>query len=341
MLPSTKPIYLFVALCIILAIALVLNLSWGSVAIPFKDTLAILMGQESEKASWHYIILNYRLPKAIVALLVGMALPISGMLMQTLFRNPIADPYVLGLSSGSSLGVAIVVLGGRFMPSVVQVFIWSAFALNLASIVGSLFVLLIVLLVLRKVGETMTLLVIGLMFSSFAGALVSILAYFSSAEELQKFTFWAMGSLGNLSWSHVLLMSGAIFIGLLLSIVTLKSLDALLLGENYAKSLGVSLRKNRYLIILSTALLAGTATAFAGPIAFIGLAIPHFTRRLFRTSTHRVLFVGNLLLGSILMLLSDTVSQLPGSSYVLPINAITSLIGAPVVVHILLKRRNF
>ena len=336
---SRKHIVLFIGLFLCVLLAFVLNLSYGSVAIPIDQTIQIIWGQPADKASWEYIVMGYRLPKAVVAILVGIALPISGMLMQTLFKNPMAEPYVLGLSSGASLGVALVILGSSFLPPFLQGLGTSPFIVTLASIIGTLWVLLVILLVLKKVKDTMTLLVIGLMFSSFTGALVGVFAFFSSAEELQKFTFWSMGSFGNQTWEGILMMAIGILIGLVWSVFTLKSLNALLLGENYAKSLGVDVEKNRYYIIIATALLAGTATAFAGPIAFVGLAIPHFTRVLFKTSSHHVLFIGNILIGSILLLISDTISQLPGSSFVLPINAITSLIGAPVVISILLKKR--
>ncbi len=336
---SRRHSILIAALLVTFLCAFLLNMSVGSVHIPVADTFRILTGGEAAKPSWEYILLSYRLPKALVAILVGLALPVSGLLMQTLFRNPMAEPYVLGLSSGSSLGVALVILGGSLFPAAVQHYFSSPFSISIASVSGSFIVLLVVLLVLQKVKDTMTLLVIGLMFSSFSGALVSVLTYFSSAEELQRFTFWAMGSLGNQTWTAIHIMMAGIIIGLLISIVTLKPLNAFLLGEKYAHSLGVPIVKIRYFIITATALLAGTATAFAGPIAFVGLAIPHITRITFKTSNHVVLFTGNLLIGSTVLLISDTLSQVPGASFVLPINAVTSILGAPVVIAILLKKR--
>jgi iron complex transport system permease protein len=201
-------------------------------------------------------------------------------------------------------------------------------------------VLLLILLVSSSLRDTATLLIIGLMFSSFTGAIVSVLTYFSSAEQLQKFTFWSMGNLGNLSWQNIIILAIVISIGLLLSLISIKSLDALLLGENYAKSMGLNIRKSRYIIIIATSLLAGSITAFAGPIAFIGLAVPHLAKLLFQTSNHKILFGSTILIGAILMLFCDMVSQMPGMELTLPINAITSIIGAPIVIWLLVRKRS-
>jgi len=336
-----KQAYLAFGLFLLLLLFFIINLSTGSVYIPFKKVVSILMFQECEKESWKYIILNYRLPKAIVAILVGIALSVSGMLMQTLFKNPMADPYVLGLSSGSSLGVALVILGSGLLPIAIKGFLTSSLAIVFASIIGSLAVLFIILLVARKVRDTMTLLIIGLMFGSFAAAIVGVLSYFSTAEDLKRFTFWALGSLGNLSWNIIAIMTMAIIIGLAISFRYIKTLNALLLGENYARSLGVNIKKSRLFIILATAILTGACTAFAGPIAFIGLAIPHISKIIFKSSNHFVLFFANILLGAIILLLCETLCQLPGESYTLPINAITSIIGAPVVIYLLLRKSGF
>ncbi|WP_409024861.1 iron chelate uptake ABC transporter family permease subunit [Flavobacterium sp.] len=320
---------------------LVLNISFGSIAIPVKEVLKSLTGSQASKETWEYIILNYRLPKAITAILVGMGLSISGLLMQTLFRNPLAGPYVLGLSSGSSLGVAFVILGAGFLPSFVAEYFLSSYGIMLASCLGSFLVLLLVLLVSSKLRDTTSILIVGLMFGSFSGAIVSVLAYFSSAAELQKFTFWSMGSLGNLSWNQILLLFTSVIFGLFLSFTNIKSLDALLLGENYAKSMGINFRKSKFIIIIATSILAGSITAFAGPIAFVGLAVPHIAKIIFKTSSHSVLFWGTLILGAIVMLFCDMVSQLPGSDIILPINAITSIVGAPVVIWLLVRKNHF
>ncbi len=319
---------------------IIANLSLGQVQIPVEAVLKSLMNQPT-KDTWHYIIINFRLPKAIVAILVGMGLSSCGLLMQTLFRNPLAGPYVLGLSSGSSLGVAFVVMGAGFLPAVFSEILLSSFGIVFASCLGSFMVLLAVLIVARKLRDTNTILIVGLMFSSFSSALVGILTYFSSAEQLQKFTFWTMGSLGNLPWSSILFLSIAVFMGLLICVFSLKSLDTLLLGENYARSMGLNVSKSRYLIIAATSLLAGSITAFAGPIAFIGLAVPHLAKMIFQTSNHWILFWSTLLIGASIMLLCDTVSQLPGFDFTLPINAITSIIGAPIVIMLLVRRKSF
>ncbi len=307
-------------------------------SIPVKEVFKSLSGAIASKDTWEYIIVNFRLPKAITAVLVGMGLSISGLLMQTLFRNPLAGPYVLGLSSGSSLGVALIILGAAFLPSLVSEILLSSYGIIVASCLGSFLVLLLVLIVSSRLRDTATILIVGLMFSSFTSAIVSVLTYFSSAEQLQKFTFWSMGNLGNLSWQNILILGVTVAVGLLLSLISIKSLDALLLGENYAKSMGLNIRKSRYIIIIATSLLAGSITAFAGPIAFIGLAVPHLAKLLFQTSNHKILFGSTILIGAILMLFCDMVSQMPGIEFTLPINAITSIIGAPIVIWLLVQR---
>jgi iron complex transport system permease protein len=329
---------LFLSLTLLLVLALLLNISLGQVAIPFKEVIKSLFGSPASKETWEYIIVNFRLPKAITAILVGIGLSISGLLMQTLFRNPLAGPYVLGLSSGSSLGVAFVILGAGILPLSLADFLLSSYGIILASCLGSFMVLLLVLSISKFLRDTMTILIAGLMFSSFASAIVSVLTYFSSAEKLQKFTFWSMGSIGNISWQNILILFIAVTIGLLISLFSIKSLDGLLLGENYAKSLGLNIKKSRRMIILATSILAGSITAFAGPIAFIGLAVPHLSKLIFQTSNHLVLFWSTILIGAIIMLFCDMVSQMPGFDFTLPINAITSIVGAPIVIWLLVRK---
>lgn len=313
----------------------------GQVAIPIKEVFKSLLGSSASKETWEYIIINFRLPKAITAILVGMGLSTAGLLMQTLFRNPLAGPYVLGLSSGSSLGVAFVILGASVLPIAFAETLLSSFGIILASCLGSFLVLLLVILASQKLRDTATILIVGLMFSSFTSAIVSVLTYFSTAEQLQKFTFWSMGSLGNLSWENIIMLTIAVTLGLAMSLFSIKSLDALLLGENYAKSMGLNIQKSRYIIIVATSILAGSITAFAGPIAFVGLAVPHVSKLLLQTSNHRILFWSTLLTGAIIMLLCDMISQMPGMDFTLPINAITSIIGAPVVIWLLVRKRSF
>lgn len=327
-------------LLLIIAVCLfALDISLGSVTIPFQEVLTSLTGGKASKETWEYIIINYRLPKAITAILVGIGLSISGMLMQTLFRNPLAGPYVLGLSSGSSLGVALVILGSGFLPAFYTDMLVSSYGIIIVSCIGSTLVLLAILLISQRLRDTMVILIVGLMFGSFTNAFVGVLSYFSSAEQLQKYTFWSMGNLGNLSWTSILILAIAIMVGMVLSFISIKPLDALLLGESYAKSLGVNFKKSRLMIILATSILAGSITAFAGPIAFIGLAVPHMAKLIFQTSNHKVLFWSTSLIGISIMLFCDMISQVPGSDFTLPINAITSIIGAPVVVWLLVRKR--
>ncbi|WP_222984465.1 iron ABC transporter permease [Flagellimonas meishanensis] len=337
---STKS-YRFSFLLIFIALMLswLLNISSGSVNIPFDKTLSLLFGGQIEVESWQYIIWNFRIPKAFTSVLVGGGLALSGLLMQTLFRNPLAGPFVLGISSGASLGAALLLMGISLFSGFTSLTILGDASLAIAASIGSFLVLLVVMLVAQRIKDTMALLIIGLMFGSITSAIVSVLAYFSSAENLQRFIFWSFGSVGNLSNQQVLLLSAIVFLGVLLSILSIKSLNAYLLGEHYAQSLGVSLRKSRLMVIIATGLLAGGITAFAGPIAFVGLAVPHLTRQIFDTMEHRILIPAVFLYGAILMLLCDTLAQLPNSASVLPINAITSLVGAPVVIWLLVRKR--
>jgi len=338
-LPNSKTYKIsFLVLILILIICFFVNISFGSVSIPLKSIFNSLLGS-SDNESWQYIIQNYRLPKAFTAILVGSGLGISGLLMQTLFRNPLAGPFVLGISSGASLGVALVLLGSGFFGGVFTTLLISKWSVVIAASLGSFLVLLAVLMVSSKVRDTMAILIIGLMFGSITAAVVSVLSYFSSAEQLQQYIFWGFGSLGNLSWYELLVFFSIYVVGILLSIVSIKGLNTLLLGENYAKSLGLNIKQSRLIIIIATSLLAGTITAFAGPIAFIGLAIPHMTRQIFNTSNHKILLPAVFLFGAIVMLICDSIAQLPTSDYTLPINAITSLIGAPVVIWLLVRKR--
>jgi iron complex transport system permease protein len=315
------------------------NISLGSVSIPTKEVFSSLTGGTSSKETWQYIIVNYRLPKAIAAVLVGMGLSISGLLMQTLFRNPLAGPYVLGLSSGASLGVAMIILGAAFLPESVASVLLSSYGVVLASSLGSFLVLMAVLVVSYRLRDTMAILIVGLMFGSLTSAIVGTLSYFSTAEQLQKFTFWSLGNLGNLSWTSILILFICVLVGLLLSLFSIKPLNALLLGENYARSLGLNYKKSRLIIIFATSILAGSITAFAGPIAFIGLAVPHIAKLIFQTSNHFVLFWSTLLFGASIMLICDSISQVPGGDITLPINAVTSIFGAPIVIWLLIRKK--
>jgi len=336
MTPKTK--YSFIILSILLLLCFIMNICLGSVSIEFNDVVTGIFGF-SKNESHQYIVQNYRLPKAITAILVGSGLGISGLLMQTLFRNPLAGPFVLGVSSGASLGVALLILGSGLFGGILSSLLLSKWSIVIAASLGSFLVLLAVLAVSSKVRDTMAILIIGLMFGSITAAIVSVLSYFSSAEQLQQYIFWGFGSLGNLTWNELLILFLIYLFGLLFSVFSIKALNTFLLGENYAKSLGLNIKKSRLIIIIATSLLAGTITAFAGPIAFIGLAIPHLTRQIFATSDHKILMPAVFLFGAIVMLICDIIAQLPASDYTLPINAITSLVGAPVVVWLLVRQR--
>jgi len=338
---SKREQLLFGLLFVIFILFLSLNISLGSVSIPIIDVLKGLSGGKMEKESWEIILWNFRLPKAITAILIGIALSISGLMMQTLFRNPLAGPYVLGLSSGASLGVAFVILGAGILPSFLEGFLVSNYGIVLASSLGSFLVFLTVILVSQKMKDTLSILIIGLMFGSFTSALVSVLSYFTTAEKLQKFTFWSMGSISNLSWNEISLLGIIILIGITLSYMIIKPLDALLLGEKYAQSIGVNYKKTKIIIVIATSILAGSSTAFAGPIAFIGLAVPHIAKILFQTSRHHILFLSTIFIGSITMLVCDTIAQVPGYELTLPINAVTSIVGAPIVIWLIVRKKQF
>ena len=324
---------------VLLLIAFLINISLGSVSIPLDNVLAALFGGDVDKESWRYIITDYRLPKALTAIFVGSGLALSGLLMQTLFRNPLAGPYVLGISSGASLGVAIIIMGASLFGGVFTSYLNSGYSIAIASSLGSFLVLFAVVVASARLRDTMAILIIGLMFASLTASVVSVLAYFSSAAQLQQYMFWSFGSLGNLGWQELSILGVTVGIGVIVSIFCLKNLNALLLGEHYAKSLGVNIKKNRFLIIVATSLLAGSITAFAGPIAFIGLAVPHLVRLVIKTTNHLILMPAVLCFGAILMLICDAIAQLPNSEFTLPINAITSLVGAPVVIWLLVRKR--
>lgn len=330
---------LFSILIIGVVFLFLLNISLGSINIPIKDVYTSLLHGSCSKESWNYIILNYRLPKAIVAILIGIGLSISGLLMQTLFRNPLAGPYVLGLSSGASLGVAVVILGASLLPISLSEFFLSSFGIIIASSLGSFFVLISVLVIAKRLRDTMAILIVGLMFGSLTSAIVGSLTYFSSAEQLQKFTFWSLGNLGNLTWNSIGILTCCVTLGILLSVFSIKPLNALLLGENYARSLGINYKKTKYIILFATSILAGSITAFVGPIAFVGLAVPHIAKLVFQTSNHKILFWSTLLFGAIIMLICDSITQIPGTEIILPINAITSIFGAPIVIWLLVRKR--
>ncbi|BAO56570.1 vitamin B12 ABC transporter, permease component BtuC [Nonlabens marinus S1-08] len=270
-----------------------------------------------------------------MAVLTGIGLAISGMLMQTLFRNPLAGPFVLGISSGAGLGVAISIMGG----SLLGLGVLSGFGIITSSILGSLAVFLLIILISMRIKDTMGLLIIGLMVGSLSSAVVGILQYFSPSEQLRRYVFWGLGSLSSLSWDELAIITAIIFISLIGLLFIIKPLNVLLLGETYARSLGIPLKQTRWIIISITCLLAGSITAFAGPIAFIGLAVPHIARMLLPSMDHKKLIPLVMIIGASLLLACDIVAQIPFSNYSLPINAVTSLVGAPLVIWLIVKKR--
>jgi len=333
-------------LCCALLLIFAVNLSLGSVSIPFLEVPSYLWEgiSSNEQSAFATILYEYRLPKALTAMLCGVALSQGGLYMQSLFQNPLAGPYVLGISSGASLGVALAILFATGLKE----FFYSAFGLSLASyhlqlggaILGSSLLLALILHFSHRIRSNTALLILGLMIGYVAGSLVSILAYFGSQQELQSFLHWSFGSFDRVPWERLPTIAIPIILCTLGSLFFLKSLNTLCLGESYAASLGVSVQRTRQFLLLSTSVLAGTVTAFCGPVAFIGIAVPHLTRILFQTQDHRILVPACSVLGACLCLISDTLSQLPGSSQTLPLNAITSLIGAPLIVWILLRQQS-
>ncbi len=336
--PAKSYTLTFITLTAFLLVCWLVNVSLGSVQIPLKEILSSFFGSTS-KASWEYIIVNYRLPKSFTAILVGSGLSISGLLMQTLFRNPLAGPFVLGISSGASLGVAILILGISLIGGSMAGLAFSSFGLAIAASLGALLVLFAVMIVARKLKNTMAILIIGLMFGSLTAAVISVLSYFSSANQLQQYIFWGFGNLGNLSWTELALFFIIFLMAIGMVIGIIKPLNSLLLGENYAQSLGINLKRTRNIILIATGLLTGVITAFSGPIAFVGLAVPHLTKLVFKTSDHKILIPAVAIIGAIGMLLADTIAQVPTSAYTLPINAITSIFGAPIVIWLLVRKR--
>ncbi|ERM81063.1 iron ABC transporter [Rhodonellum psychrophilum GCM71 = DSM 17998] len=317
-----------------------INLGIGSVHIPFGEIVGRFLGTAFSRKSWEIILFEYRFPKALTAILAGITLSVSGLQMQTFFRNPLAGPFVLGISSGAGLGVALLILAGSAFGWNLYTGAVGLWAVVTAASFGAVLVLLLMSLTAWRVKDSMTLLIVGLMFGSLTGAIISVLSYFGDAEQLKAFTVWSMGSLGSTNSTQLAAFGMATFVGFIPVVAFMKSYNAMLLGEAYAESMGVNINRLRWAMIISTGILAGSATAFCGPIAFIGIAIPHMARLVFKTGDHRILFPASALMGAIVLLACDAISQLPGTAQTLPINAVTSLVGAPMVIWLIL-RRNF
>ena len=317
-----------------------LNLFVGSVTIPFSDIFNVFFGEESSQTI-KTIVLDYRLPQAVTAIFAGAALSVAGLLMQTLFRNPLADPSMLGISSGAGLGVAItILLTGVIGNSALSTMgIWSNLGVSLAAFIGATLVLMLILGFSSRVRNMTTLIIIGLMVSYLAGSLTDIMKFFSMKEDIHAFVIWGMGSFSAVGTSKLTFFSISIIIGLFASLFMTKNLNITLLGDLYAENLGLNVKRNSLFIVLVSGYLTAIVTAFCGPIAFLGLAIPHLTRFIFRTSDHKVLVPATMLIGMVISLLCNLVARMPGFEGNLPINAVTAFIGAPVVIWVILRKR--
>ena len=325
---------LFIILSLLLVILFFLDLLIGSVHIPLRDILGAILGADVDPAT-RLIVLDIRLVKAIVAILTGMALSVSGLQMQTLFRNPLAGPYVLGINSGASLGVALFILCMPLLGIATNSTL-SSIGTAGAAWLGSALILAFVASVSTRIKDIMVILILGMMISSGVSAVVQILQYLSNEEALKSFVIWTMGSLGDVTTSQLHLMLPAVLIGLVVSVAVIKPLNLLLLGEQYARTMGLNVRRSRYLIFLSTTLLAGTVTAFCGPIGFVGLAIPHIARMLFSNADHRILLPASALCGAVVLLTCDIISKW----LTLPINTITALLGIPIVIWVVIRNKS-
>ena len=334
---------LLLALLGLVALAFVLDIALGPVRIPLPAVVRILLGQPTDTPAWAFIVQQIRLPKALTALAVGSGLAVSGLQMQTLFRNPLAGPSALGLTAGAALGVAAVMMaGGSVVGSytIRALGLGGSWGLVLAATTGAALVMGLVLVLSARVRDNVVLLIVGLMIASVTGAIVSLWQYFSAPEQIQEYLLWTFGSVGGVTGRQLAVLATVVAVGLGLAFASAKPLNALLLGENYARSMGLSVGRSRTLIIASTSLLAGAITAFCGPIGFVGLAVPHLVRALLRTADHRVLLPGSCLAGAALTLGCDCLAQLPGSQTALPLSVVTSLLGAPVVLWVVLRRSN-
>ena len=331
---KSRSTILFVSLSLLLVILFVLDLLIGSVHIPLRDILGAIVGADIDPAT-RLIVLDIRLIKAVVAILSGMALSVSGLQMQTLFRNPLAGPYVLGINSGASLGVALFILGMPLLGIATNSTL-SSIGTAGAAWLGSALILAFVASVSTRIKDIMVILILGMMISSGVSAVVQILQYLSNEEALKSFVIWTMGSLGDVTANQLHLMLPAVLLGLVVSVAVIKPLNLLLLGEQYARTMGLNVRRSRYLIFLSTTLLAGTVTAFCGPIGFVGLAIPHIARMLFSNADHRILLPASALCGAVILLTCDIISKW----LTLPINTITALLGIPIVIWVVIRNKS-
>lgn len=329
-----------IGIIIVGIILFILNLFVGSVTVPLEDIFKVLLKENTDN-TLNVIIFNYRLPQALTALLAGAALAVAGLLMQTLFRNPLADPSMLGISSGASLGVGIVILlTGAISGTAVSSFgWWSTIGVSLAAFIGAVMVLFVMLAFSSRMKDMTTLIIIGLMIAYLAGSITDILKFFSLKEDIHAFVIWGMGSFSGVGTSKMPIFATSIIIGLFVTFFLSKNLNILLLGEMYAENLGLNIRKNSVIIILVSGYLTAIVTAYCGPIAFVGLAMPHIARFLFKSSDHRLLIPATMLIGMDMALICNLIARMPGFDGNLPVNAVTAFIGAPIVISVILKSR--
>ena len=330
-------------LLLLLLLAFLLDIASGPVKIPVDAVFKILFSVPTGNSTWQFIVEQIRVPKACTAVLAGCALSVGGLHMQTLFRNPLADPSILGITAGASLGVATVMLAGgnvATLYAIKELGLSGSWLITAAACIGASLIMVLVLILSGRLNNNVMMLIVGIMIGSLTLSVISIWQYFSEPELVKDYLLWTFGSLGGVSGSQLSILIVVVGAGLVMAFLSSKMLDALLLGENYARSMGLTVQRARFIIICSTSLMAGSITAFCGPIGFIGIAVPHMARLLFNTSSHRILIPACCLTGTVLMLLCDVISQLPGSQTVLPINIITSIAGAPVVIYLLLRNNN-
>jgi iron complex transport system permease protein len=336
--PGKSYFRIYAAIAVSLVVLIIMNLILGSVIIPVRELFASITNNSSISYV-NDILWNFRIPKVITALLAGVALSVCGLQMQTLFRNPLADPFILGISSGAGLGVALFVMGSSAFGITMAGSIFFNLGIAAAAWAGAAGVTLLILLVSHRLKENSSLLIFGIMIGSITSAIITLIQYFSSSSELKAFVTWTMGSFSGLTSAQIWIMSMLVFPGIVLSVYNIKELNILLQGEAYAKSLGLNLERTRRRILIATTLLAGSITAFCGPIGFIGIAVPHIARLLFRNADHKVLVPATALTGAAIMVFTDMVAQLPGQSGVIPINTVSALIGVPVILYLIMKSR--
>ncbi|WP_459186846.1 iron chelate uptake ABC transporter family permease subunit [Parabacteroides sp. APC149_11_2_Y6] len=322
-------------------VLLFLNLILGSVSIPLKSVWNILCGNGGESVTWQNIIWKSRLPQALTALVAGAGLSVSGLQMQTVFRNPLAGPSVLGISSGASMGVAFVVLLSGSIGGVAlsRLGFMGEIALSVAAVIGSLSVMALIVYVSQKVKGNVTLLIIGVMIGYVANAVIGVLKFFSVEEDIRAYVIWGLGSFSRVSGNQMMLFVGIMAVLLPLSFLLVKTLNLMLLGDGYARNLGLNVKRSRLLVITSAGVLTAIVTAYCGPIIFLGLAVPHLSRAIFQTSDHRILMPASLLVGGALALVCNLIARMPGFEGALPVNSVTALVGAPVVASVLFRKR--